>query len=72
MAFLSLVLPRRFPVAESNPLAGRAIQQQVQALRGEDDALHALLSLVPQEGPKTLARQAFPGNLHKMRLLGRY
>ena len=47
-----------------------AIPWPLQTLQWKNHALHALLPLVPPEGPPALAGSALPGNMQSLRLVG--
>jgi len=72
MAILPVVLRSGFQVGGRGPLGRGSLPHEMQVLRRKNNALHALLPLVPSQGSQGMAGQDLPGNLHKMRLVGRY
>ena len=72
MALLSVVLWSGLRIARRRSHDRRAIPRLVQTLQWKTHALHALLSLVPPQGPPALADSALPRNMHTLRLVDRF
>ena len=70
MALLSLVLRTRFQIAEHDAYRRGAVSRALQPLRGQAHAVYAILSLVPAQGAKAVAGQAFPGTLRSVQMVG--
>ncbi len=70
MAVLSLVLWPGFLGAERDAPQGRALSRVLRPLRRRADAIHAVLPVVPAEGPQTLASPAVRRGLRAMQVVG--
>lgn len=70
MAFLLVVFWAGFCFACYKTHDRYPIPQPLQTLRRKANAVYAILSLVPPEGPSALACSALPGSMLALRLVG--